>query len=301
MGAPVFPWFGGEFMGVKPPKPINKLISNKGLLSGTQNIIKYPAPDTAFDGSYLLQSYTSNAYNLYRYNASNTLVWTLSASAIASGALGGTSAASTSAFGPCYASDGSYYLLAYSSTAPTARLIKLSSPATTANVTTVGSIFSYPLGYVASDPAPENHAFFEQADGNLQLRASSMRWLVINKSTGAVVSSDASGVIYQSGVALSGNQTVGLYYESLDQTIQVTGTGYGYIPSGYIAIFRGGKLATIKFPYSLPSSGSLLTIRLWGGYVLVSSNNDYQVAGCTGFLRTDFDRWLHDVCDAMDM
>lgn len=299
MRAPILPYYGGEFLGVRPPTPVTKLISNKGLTTATQSIIKYPAPDVGFNGSYLLQSYTGNTYNLYRYNATNTLVWTLSNAAIASGALGGVTAESANAFGPCYASDGNYYLLAYNNVMLTARLIKLSSPSATADITTIGSIFAYPLRYVSTDPSPENHSFFEQADGNLQLRVSSMRRLVINKSTGSIVSSDATETMYQSGVVLSGHQTKGMYYGSFDGAIQVCGMGYGSMPAGYIAVWRNGKLAAIQFPYSIPGSGSLLTIRLWGGYVFISSNNDYQVVGCTGFSRLDFDRWLVDICDAM--
>lgn len=291
MGAPVLPWFGGEFMGVKPPTS-----SPRRFAKHQVGVATYPSPFSSDDGSYLVLL-PANYVNFY--NKSQALVWTLMpANTPLSGA--------THIFALHYNVDNAtLYGIAHNSANANYMLFKFNSPATSNSVSAVGTAFTVSEGGIytgAITHVLNNCTLSSAGNGNIRLRIieSFVHDVILDAATGVILSNVP---LVQGGITISYG-IYGLSYTSLNGTIEFGGLA---LSNGRLhgLIMRNGYFARVPInfigmfnTYTSTSVGSIVCTA-FADYVKFTAITDDLPIGITSFNRIDFDRWLVDVCNAM--
>lgn len=271
------PYFGGEFMGVEPPTPYTRLIASLDA------VFAYPCLDVT-DGSYYS---FANGNQIQRYNNNLALIWSLAPTNL------GTF---DKLVGIAYNPSGQTIVAAYNSPTKAMQLFRLTSPASSTANSAIGSQFT--LTNTLTHYNQDTCVLIAQPDGSYVFRYADVYSAILDVSISAGGAKLSESLTTQ---ALS--YTV--HYISADGTIQAGGIGTS---SGrtYMTIIRNKRMVRVPINFlHVPdtTTGVWGGFRLYGDYVAVSATllTSVQFIGCTGFVRSSFDRWLHDVADKLGL
>lgn len=290
MRAPILPYCGDQFLGIKPPDPMTGIFENRAVGSEALSSasLRMPCADIN-DGSYFLVSHTVGTVGhtvISRYNKANTLLWTLSGSSVAN---------SWGFMAVCIvwsSSENRYYLPWRASTSGIVGIAYLSAPFASLNLNNANIGFN---GLNTAFPLNASTEFsgFIGRDGLIRTINQGFE-VFYNGITGR-----SGSQLTQSGI----NVPSGMIYRSIDDTIYCSGPyrqGYTRV---FMDIMRGGKFIKIPVDWvelsSLTGEYQRTLITAYSDYVLIAEFSKQFAAGITKINRASFDNWLAANCDAM--